>query len=99
MKLNDQFAMVRENFPMMVPLPDLTQVFRMIAQEESHKDYNQTSNQGDNLVFIADKRKFQSQSSQYQTPGNSQRQGFNGSKKTNQKKKSLFLNTLQDSRA
>ncbi|XP_074322963.1 uncharacterized protein LOC141659923 [Apium graveolens] len=91
-KLNDQFVMVRANILMMVPLPDLTQVFRMVTQEESHKDYCQLISQFDNLAFIADKRRFpdstSSQRFQPQSSGSStnfQKQSFNAFRKTNQK--------------
>lgn len=56
MKLNDQFSMVRANILMMVPLPDVNQVYRMAAQEESHKDFCH-SNQNETLAFVSDKKK------------------------------------------
>lgn len=34
MKLNDQFSGVREHILMMVPLPDLTQRYGMVAEKE-----------------------------------------------------------------
>ncbi|KAL8093307.1 hypothetical protein AgCh_035258 [Apium graveolens] len=85
MKLNDQFSMIRANILMMVPLPDLTQVYRMVAQEETHKEFYQ--NQNETLAFVADKRRFNDTLSQnLKSTGNSQRQGFNNStKRFNQK--------------
>lgn len=40
MKLSDQFSMIRANILMMMPLPDLTQVYRMVAQKKLTKSFN-----------------------------------------------------------
>lgn len=77
MKLNDQFSMVRANILMMVPLPSLAQAYRMIAQEETHKDFYQTENQNDTLAFVADKRNFQNKSQTYNSSAGFQRQNSN----------------------
>ena len=37
MKLNDEFGAVRGNILMMNPLPNLTQAYRLLMQEERHK--------------------------------------------------------------
>ncbi|KAK1376340.1 hypothetical protein POM88_032533 [Heracleum sosnowskyi] len=82
MKLNDQFSMIRANILMASPLPDLNQVYRIVAQEESRKEFFQSAPQHSNLAFVADKRKFVD-SSQYnkfsnlQNSANLQRQNYN----------------------
>ncbi|KAL8099196.1 hypothetical protein AgCh_031749 [Apium graveolens] len=78
----DQFSMIRVNILMMVPLPDLTQVYRMVAHEETDKEFYQNQNQNETLAFVADKRRFNDTLSQnLKSTGNSQRQGFNNSTK------------------
>ena len=41
MKLNDKFASVRANILMMHPLPQVSQAYRLFAQEERHKEISQ----------------------------------------------------------
>lgn len=55
MKLNYQFSTIRGSIPMMSPLPSVTQAYRMVAQEENHKEISQ-SNHIDNLAFVTDRR-------------------------------------------
>ncbi|XP_074374270.1 uncharacterized protein LOC141714664 [Apium graveolens] len=43
MKLNDRFSAVRANILMMNPLPSLTQAYRIVAQEETHKEISQNT--------------------------------------------------------
>ncbi|XP_074343831.1 uncharacterized protein LOC141683044 [Apium graveolens] len=77
MKLNDHFSAVRANILMMNPLPSLTQAYRIVAQEETHKEISQNT-AVDSLAF-ATERKYHSQG-QAQTVrpqifNNSQRSG------------------------
>ncbi|XP_021745451.1 uncharacterized protein LOC110711386 [Chenopodium quinoa] len=59
MKLKDEYKQVRSNILMMQPLPTLTLAYRMLLQEQKHKqisDHNTTSTDG--FAFAADRRKF-----------------------------------------
>lgn len=55
LKLNDKFSAVRGHIMLMVPLPTVSQAYRLIAQEESHKDISQISSNIENLAFVAEK--------------------------------------------
>lgn len=43
---------------MMHPLPSISQVYRLFAQEERHKEISQLTTQTDAMAFVADKRRF-----------------------------------------
>lgn len=58
LKLNDKFSAVRGHIMMMQPLPTVSQAYRLVAQEESHKDIYQFSLQAENVAFVADKKNF-----------------------------------------
>lgn len=64
MKLNDSFSAVRANILMMTPLLNVTQAYRIVAQEENHKEISQQVSQNDALAFVADKRRFNDTGSQ-----------------------------------
>ncbi|XP_074346317.1 uncharacterized protein LOC141685090 [Apium graveolens] len=69
MKLNDRFSAVRANILMMTPIPNVTQVYRIVAQEEDHKEFSQSAIT-DNLAFTADRKPYyQGQNSYSQTQG------------------------------
>lgn len=55
MKLNDNFSAVRGNILMMTPMLNVTQAYRLVAQEENHKEMSQQVNQTDTLAFVADR--------------------------------------------
>lgn len=81
MKLNDNFSTVRGNILMMTPLLNVTQAYRLVAQEENHKEISHQANQNDNHAFVADRRRFNDnysgakyqQQNQTQTSSNYQR--------------------------
>lgn len=81
MKLNDNFSTVRANILMMTPLINVTQAYRIVAQEENHKQISQQVSI-EVLAFAADKRRFtdtrsqQSQNSRFQSPNMSRNGGF-----------------------
>lgn len=56
MKLSDQFSAVRANVLMMQPLPNISQAYRLFAQEERHKEMAAITNQTESLAFLADKK-------------------------------------------
>ncbi|XP_074351993.1 uncharacterized protein LOC141691152 [Apium graveolens] len=58
MKLNDNFSAVRGNILMMTPMLNVTHAYRLVAQEENHKEMSQQVTQTDTLAFVADKRRF-----------------------------------------
>lgn len=60
-KPNDKYSGVRAHIVMMQPLPSVSQAYRLVAQEENHKDLSQISNLTENMSFFADKRQFNSQ--------------------------------------
>lgn len=64
LKLNDKYSVVRAHIMMMQPLPTVSQAYRLIAQEESHKEISQTGSLNDSLAFAADRRSFDSYNSQ-----------------------------------
>ena len=57
MKLNDNYSVIRGNILMLNPLPNVTQVYRMISQEEHHKEFStsQSQNSSDALAFAAER--------------------------------------------
>lgn len=57
MKLNDQFSIVRGHILLMQPLSSISQTFRIIVQEENHKEFS-NSGQSDAMAFSATKRSF-----------------------------------------
>uniref|UniRef100_A0A803KQU1 Uncharacterized protein n=1 Tax=Chenopodium quinoa TaxID=63459 RepID=A0A803KQU1_CHEQI len=60
MKLNEHYAVVRGNILMMNPLPNLSQAYRLLIQEERHRELSNlhNSNQGnyDSMVFASTRR-------------------------------------------
>ncbi|KAL8100664.1 hypothetical protein AgCh_032790 [Apium graveolens] len=67
MKLNDHFSTVRGHILLMQPLPSVSQAFRLIVQEETHKEFSNSS-QNDAMAFSACKR----------TPGSGNTVNYNG---------------------
>ncbi|XP_074382101.1 uncharacterized protein LOC141724010 [Apium graveolens] len=61
MKLNDQFADVRANILMMYPMPNVSQAYRLFAQEERHKEISNLSNQTEAMAFYSDRRRIEDQ--------------------------------------
>ncbi|XP_074323025.1 uncharacterized protein LOC141659974 [Apium graveolens] len=61
MKLNDEFTAVRANILMIQPLPNISQVYRLISQEERHKEISKISSQTEAMSFYADRKKFGNQ--------------------------------------
>lgn len=57
MKLNDQFLTVRGHILMMQPLPSVSQAFRLIFQEENHKEFS-NSGQSDAMAFSTSKKAY-----------------------------------------
>ncbi|XP_074341021.1 uncharacterized protein LOC141678576 [Apium graveolens] len=72
LKLNDKYSGVRGHIMMMNPLPTVSQAYRLVAQEENHKDLSQLSFQSESVAFVADKRNYISYNSQRFRPQNSQ---------------------------
>lgn len=82
MKLSEQFATVRGNVLMMHPMPSISQVYRLFAQEERHKEVSQVTTQTDAMAFYSEKRRFGS-SSQSRNFGNNNFQKRNVPNVTN----------------
>ncbi|XP_074328661.1 uncharacterized protein LOC141666511 isoform X2 [Apium graveolens] len=61
MKLNKNFATVRGNILMMLPLPNLSQAYRVFILEERHKEMSQLTNQTETMAFYADRKRFNTQ--------------------------------------
>ncbi|XP_074347399.1 uncharacterized protein LOC141686253 [Apium graveolens] len=59
MKLNDNFSAIRGNILMMTPMLTVTQAYRLVAQEENHKEMINQVSQSDTMAFVADRRRFQ----------------------------------------
>lgn len=57
LKLNDKYSSVKGHIMMMHPLPFVSQVYRLIAQEEDHKNISQISHVK-NVAFVAHKRNY-----------------------------------------
>ncbi|XP_057250611.1 uncharacterized protein LOC130591346 [Beta vulgaris subsp. vulgaris] len=86
MKLSDQYATIRGNMLMMQKLPKVTEVYRMFAQEEQHKELtvassSHTESHSDSMAFMADKRKF---------PNNNTKSSSNNVKYSNNFKKTSY---------
>lgn len=58
MKLNEEFSAVRANILMQHPMPNVTNAYRLFAQEERHKELSQVVTQNEYVAFYADKRRF-----------------------------------------
>lgn len=58
MKLDPQFNQVRTNLLMTKELPDVTEVYRMLLQEESHKELSKVPILSEPMAFSTDKRKY-----------------------------------------
>lgn len=58
MKLNDNFSIVRANILVMTPLVNVTQAYRIVAQEENHREISQQVSSNEVLAFATDKRRF-----------------------------------------
>lgn len=57
MKLNDQFVVVRENILIMYPIPNVSQDYRLFAQEERHKEISNLTTQTEVMPFFSNKRR------------------------------------------
>lgn len=77
MKLNEQYSTVRGHILMMQPLPNISQAYRLIVQEENHKDMSQNS-QAENMAFLADKRRFHDSASRQSYDKNNNRKDLSG---------------------
>lgn len=51
MKRNDSYASIKTNLLMMQPLPNLSQAYRLFAQEQRHKELSQSFYATDSLAF------------------------------------------------
>lgn len=59
MHLDERFSQARTNILVMESLPSHSQVYRLLMQEERHKEINQMAHQTTNsMAFHADKRKY-----------------------------------------
>lgn len=58
MKLNDSFSPIRANILMMNPLPNITQAYRLLHQEERHKEICITPNPTESIALAATQRRF-----------------------------------------
>ncbi|XP_074343463.1 uncharacterized protein LOC141682654 [Apium graveolens] len=74
MKLSEQYSQVRGNVLMMEPLPNISQTYKLFAQEESHKEICSVTNQTESMAFYADKIRFN------QNAGNKQQTFYSGNK-------------------
>lgn len=75
-KLNDNFSVVRGNILMMTPMLNVTQAYKLVVQEQSHKEISQHVNQNDALAFVADRKRFNTQYSTTKYQQNSSQQNF-----------------------
>ena len=82
MKLNDQYSVVRGHILLMSPTPTAVQAYRMITQEENHKEIS--SSHPDSMVFLADKRNSYVNNYRNQFSGTGQSSGFNAGNPNNQ---------------
>ncbi|XP_056683502.1 uncharacterized protein [Spinacia oleracea] len=57
MKLKDEYKQVRSNVLMMQPLPTLTLAYRMLLQEQKHKQISEQSTANETFAFAADRRR------------------------------------------
>ena len=57
MKLDPQFNQVRSSLLMHKDLPDVAEVYRMLLQEESHKDLSKPQISVEPMAFASDKWK------------------------------------------
>ena len=55
MKLDPQFNQVRTNILMTKELPDVIEVYRMLLQQESHKELSKVPNLSEPMAFSTDK--------------------------------------------
>ena len=94
MRLTEAFSLVRSNVLMMQPLPNISQVYRLFAQEEKHKSIASGSTStvpAESLAFYADNKKYNPQNSSQRF--NSNYQKSTGSRNTaDPSKKKYFCN-------
>lgn len=79
MKLSEEFAAVRGNLLMQHPMPNITNAYRLFAQEERHKELSHLSTQNESLTCFAEKKNFKGQQSYNRnnsTAGNSSFNAF-----------------------
>lgn len=70
MKLSNNYANVLSNIPMMENMSNLSQAYRMLMQEQSHREINHLSSSNTEAVaFVVDMRRFEDKHSQFQTNG------------------------------
>lgn len=58
LKLNDKYSAVRGHIMMMNPLPTVSQAYRLVAQEENHKEISQISLNTESLAFAAERKNY-----------------------------------------
>lgn len=56
--MNDNYSTARDNILMMTSLLNVTQAYRLVAQEENHKEISHQVYQNNNHAFVADRRRF-----------------------------------------
>lgn len=75
MKLNDEVLAVKSNIlMMMMPLLNVTQAYRLVAQEQNHKEVYQKVNQTVNVAFVANRKRFLDSYSAFKMQHNSKMQ-------------------------
>lgn len=66
MKLGDQFTTARGNILMLNPLPTLSHAYKLLVQEERHKELSALSqSSNDAIALAADRRRFPDQTNSY----------------------------------
>lgn len=58
MKLHDDYAQVRCQILMMSPLPQLTFAYRLLLDEQKHKDVSKLSTSSESMAFAVDRKNF-----------------------------------------
>lgn len=71
MKLNDNFSAIRSNILMMTPLLTVNQAYRLVVQEEYHKDNFQRANHNETIAFVADRKRLHDNYSGFGSGSNS----------------------------
>lgn len=56
MKVNEKYSGTRSNILMMNPLPNLSQAYRLLLQEQKHKEISKAQQNQESLTFGADIR-------------------------------------------
>lgn len=62
MKLSNNYANVRSNILMMENMPNLSQAYRMLLQEQSHREISHLSSNTEAVAFVADRRRYEDRS-------------------------------------